>query len=130
MCEEVDDCRLSDNLTDFAFDVSFPASSAVPEEPMGIALDGHIIVGPYNEDGEIYTCADLDGCNGAFLSDNSYAYVLSKRFPYIVGCWGPADIIKHPVETSCAPVRCEKGALSGLAYASSILAAAIVFLNF
>lgn len=59
------------------------------EKAMGLAKDGHIIVGPYNKDGELWSCDDHDICNGAFLSDNSYAYVMTTTFPYVVGCWGP-----------------------------------------
>jgi hypothetical protein len=59
------------------------------EKPMGLAKDGHIIVGPYNKDGELWTCEDHDVCNGAFLKDNSYAYVMTTTFPYVIGCWGP-----------------------------------------
>ena len=57
--------------------------------PMGLAKDGHIIVGPYNSDGELWSCDDHDVCNGVFLSDNSYAYAMTYTFPYVVGCWGP-----------------------------------------
>lgn len=57
----------------------------------GIAKDGHIIYGPYNEWGEIWDCDDLDFCNGFFRDDNtSYGYATTTFFPYIVGCWGPA----------------------------------------
>ena len=57
---------------------------------IGLARDGHVIKGPYNEDGELWTCEDIDICNGTYLSDGSYAYVATSTFPYIVGCWGPA----------------------------------------
>ena len=60
---------------------------------VGLARDGHVIVGPYNEDGELWSCDDHDICNGAFLStDSAYVYVSTSTFPYFVGCWGPA----HP----------------------------------
>ena len=54
-----------------------------------MAKDGHIIVGPYNEDGELWECIERDLCNGVFLSDNSYAYAMTWTYPYVVGCWGP-----------------------------------------
>ena len=57
---------------------------------MGIAKDGHLILGPYNEDGELWSCSEYDACNGTFLSDGSYAYVSTTTFPYTVGCFGPA----------------------------------------
>ena len=42
---------------------------------IGLARDGHVIKGPYNEDGELWSCDQIDICNGTFLSDGSYAYV-------------------------------------------------------
>lgn len=40
----------------------------------GIAKDGHVIYGPYNSNGELWSCEDLDACNGFFLIDGSYGY--------------------------------------------------------
>lgn len=57
---------------------------------VGLARDGHVIVGPYNEDNELWDCSDLDICNGAFIADGSYVYAATTFFPYTVGCWGPA----------------------------------------
>lgn len=58
---------------------------------IGIALDGHVIYGPYNEDHELWTCDDHDICNGRFFTDmdNSYAYIVTQTHPYVIGCWGP-----------------------------------------
>ena len=42
---------------------------------IGIARDGHLIYGPYNNDGEIWHCDDYDSCNGITLANGSYAYV-------------------------------------------------------
>ena len=58
---------------------------------VGLALDGHAIYGPYNQDQELWTCEDHDVCNGRFFTDmdNSYAYVVTATHPYFVGCWGP-----------------------------------------
>jgi len=55
----------------------------------GIALDGHIIYGPYNANGEIWACEDVDVCNGFWLTDGSYGYASTTFYPYLVGCWGP-----------------------------------------
>lgn len=55
----------------------------------GIARDGHVIYGPYNEKGEVWSCDDHDVCNGFFLPDGSYGYASTTFFPYTVGCWGP-----------------------------------------
>lgn len=57
------------------------------DEVIGIAKDGHVIIGPYQSNGEIWGC-NRDVCNGAFV-DGSYVYVGSDQFPYVVGCWGP-----------------------------------------
>jgi hypothetical protein len=57
----------------------------------GLAKDGHVIYGPYNTYGELWSCEDVDACNGFFLSDNSYGYASTTFFPYTVGCWGPAS---------------------------------------
>jgi hypothetical protein len=59
---------------------------------IGLARDGHAIVGPYNSDGELWACDEHDFCNGAFLDDGSYAYVMTTTFPYVVGCWGPGTV--------------------------------------
>ena len=38
-------------------------------QPVGIAKDGHVIFGPYNANGELWSCEDVDFCNGFFLPD-------------------------------------------------------------
>ena len=68
--------------------------------PLGLAKDGHIIVGPYNDKGELWSCEDHDICNGVFLKDNSYAYAMTYTFPYVVGCWGPGPNQIHKAECS------------------------------
>ena len=63
-------------------------TAATWDQPIALARDGHLIVGPYKEDGSEWGCADRDVCNGAWVGDQ-YIYVGSKEFPYVVGCWGP-----------------------------------------
>lgn len=58
--------------------------------PIGLAKDGHIIWGPYKDDGTIWNDCDVDMCNGAII-DGSYGYVASTFFPYFLGCWGPGS---------------------------------------
>ena len=89
---------------------------------MGLALDGHLIVGPYNSDGELWSCEDHDVCNGVFLSDNSYAYAMTYTFPYVVGCWGPGP--NQVAEASCTTRSCS-GSLSGISMAVTTLLAAV-----
>lgn len=58
--------------------------------PFGIAKDGHIIWGPYNEDGEEWADCDVDLCNGRRI-DGNYGYMSTSFHPYFVGCWGPGN---------------------------------------
>ena len=61
---------------------------------IGIALDGHAIFGPYNDEHELWTCEDHDVCNGHWFSemDDTYAYITTSTHPYMVGCWGPGPV--------------------------------------
>ena len=43
------------------------------DEVIGIARDGHVIIGPYKSDGSTWGC-DRDICNGTFI-DGQYVYV-------------------------------------------------------
>jgi len=76
------------------------------DKPIGLARDGHIILGPYKSDGEIYGCDDHDICNGAFVGDDKdvYAYVGTDTFPYVVGCWGPGP--QQNYTASCSSSSC------------------------
>ena len=58
--------------------------------PIGIAKDGHKIYGPYNENGQLWEPCDVDYCNGRYIN-GEYVYVVTMFYPYIVGCWGPAN---------------------------------------
>jgi hypothetical protein len=58
---------------------------------VGVAKDGHPIYGPYNSDGELWTCDDHDICNGRFFDNGTYGYIATSTFPYVVGCFGPAQ---------------------------------------
>ena len=73
---------------------------------IGLARDGHVIKGPYNENGELWTCEDVDICNGTFLEDGSYVYVATSTFPYTVGCWGPGTQQLMPVSNECSRRGC------------------------
>ena len=44
---------------------------------VGVALDGHLIVGPYDKWGGPYECFQFDSCGGTYLDDGSYVYPLS-----------------------------------------------------
>ena len=49
---------------------------------LGIAKDGHMIVGPYKSDATLYSCKLLDQCGGIsvadILSSTSYVYVFQN----------------------------------------------------
>ena len=79
-----------------ALDDLEPAYSADSWDwPIGLAKDGHMIMGPYKgTDGSTWACADRDVCNGAFI-DDVYVYVGSETFPYVVGCWGPGPAVNY-----------------------------------
>ena len=87
-CDSVDNDKC--NLQPISYATTNLSAADFPVgTPTGLAKDGHIIVGPYNSDGELWSCDEHDVCNGVFLSDNSYAYAMTFTFPYVVGCWGP-----------------------------------------
>ncbi|KAJ8603021.1 hypothetical protein CTAYLR_001569 [Chrysophaeum taylorii] len=71
-------------------------------EIVGIALDGHLVFGPYASTSfDVYEGTGLDLCNGVRYDDDAdgardaYAYFVSKTFPYQPGCWGPANYPDH-----------------------------------
>lgn len=60
------------------------------QEPIGVAMDGHIIWGPLDSTGMAWNDCELDVCNGVFV-DGWYGYASSYYFPYTVGCYGPGN---------------------------------------
>lgn len=91
LCADYDNCAATNTIArDMKLDANEPMFSAAKwYYPVGLARDGHLIMGPYkNDQGDEWTCQDRDVCNGAFIGDQ-YVYVGSKEFPYVVGCWGP-----------------------------------------
>ena len=71
---------------------------------LGIAKDGHLLVGPWNDSGELWQCDQHDICNGRFDSEGNYQYVATGTFPYHLGCWGPGDIQEY--KPSCSASGC------------------------
>ena len=84
LCKDSGDCT-SDTAVYTRSSGAFTAENW--DDVIGIARDGHVIIGPYKSDGTTWGC-DRDVCNGAFI-DGQYVYVGSDNFPYVVGCWGP-----------------------------------------
>lgn len=103
-------------------------STANYGNPVGIAKDGHVIFGPYNENGELWSCDDVDFCNGFFLADTSYAYASTTFYPYTVGCWGPANGQLSSFTPSCTTNACGD-AILGLSLNLTIIAATIIGLT-
>ena len=68
---------------------------------IGMAKDGHKVIGPYKEDGNSWDCKELDVCNGfRDLSAGNYTYVGVTTFPYLVGCYGPGAYVKFNSQCS------------------------------
>jgi len=97
LCRDIDDC-LNDTAnymkTGSLSGQTDTYTAANWDDPIGLGMDGHVLLGPYKSDGTSWDCADRDVCNGAFV-DGSYVYVGSDTFPYVVGCWGPGPDTLH-----------------------------------
>jgi hypothetical protein len=58
---------------------------------IGVAKDGHVVYGPYLSAGTRVT-SGFDVCNGMFYDAiGNYAYFATSTYPYLVGCFGPAN---------------------------------------
>ena len=68
---------------------SFYTSYSKSLTVVGMAKDGHVIIGPYDSNGNEYDCNSLDACWGTYLDDGTYAYVFNTKFPYGINCFGP-----------------------------------------
>mmetsp|Transcript_17180 Transcript_17180/g.21407 ORF Transcript_17180/g.21407 Transcript_17180/m.21407 type:complete len:905 (-) Transcript_17180:437-3151(-) len=63
---------------------------------VGYAMDGYHIYSPYDENGIEHSA--LDTCGGKYYNGN-YAYFATTRFPYLLGCFGPALPPSHAAPT-------------------------------
>ena len=68
-------------------------------------MDGHVIYGPYNANDELWSCDEVDICNGFWLADDSYGYASTTFYPYLVGCWGPGPTTRE-FEPTCSSNIC------------------------
>jgi len=68
---------------------SFVAAGMNTATPIGLSRDGHIIYGPYDASGALFT--QVDACGGVFDTKGNYVYVGQVTSPYIQGCFGPVD---------------------------------------
>lgn len=96
MCDEITECKKS--VTNYIQDRMDNELKTVIY--IGIAKDGHKIMGPYRRDGELWQPCDVDACNGLYIGEE-YVYVTSMFFPYTVGCWGPAPLSASSYIASC-----------------------------
>lgn len=93
---------------------------------VGVSRDGHLIYGPYNADGDFWGCDEHDVCNGAFVEGN-YAYVSTKQFPYILGCFGPGP--QQTFQVTCSDSSCptdsisSTGAMGGALFSTAFVTA-------
>ncbi len=104
LCTAITACR--SNKLNFMI-TGYSASSIGPGAAIvGIAKDGHIIVGPYKAPGKLWQPCDVDACNGAFFEDKDageggiYMYAMTMFHPYTIGCWGPAN--RPNIKASCS----------------------------
>lgn len=102
MCKDLEACRSDpigfavkkgwENVEDYGYG-----------DIVGIAKDGHMIYGPYNDKGNFWGCDDHDVCNGAFIEGN-YVYLSTKTFPYVLGCFGPGP--QQTLAVTCSESSC------------------------
>ncbi|CDW78025.1 UNKNOWN [Stylonychia lemnae] len=75
--------------------LAYSLSFMTPQEKtimiIGVARDGHSILGPYRRDGMLWQPCDVDLCNGVDIG-GVYYYVTTMFHPYTVGCWGPSPM--------------------------------------
>ena len=95
LCSSYDDCilRTGSFTRSYVTDNQTKAYTRYNwDDVIGLARDGHVIIGPYHTGGSTWGCS-RDQCNGRFI-DGSYVYVSSDSYPYVVGCWGPGPAIE------------------------------------
>ncbi|CDW86089.1 UNKNOWN [Stylonychia lemnae] len=100
--------------------------------PIGLARDGRMIYGPYNQDGQLWNPCDVDICNGVYISRITYAYVATMFHPYIIGCWGPGNMLNLTQSCSTNPRQCieKTGAIYNLSISLlTFIAATLAFLQ-
>lgn len=114
LCATEADCNAEENVV--TWNLSTWTDKTNYGGYVGLARDGHVILGPYNQSGETWSCDEHDVCNGVWLDDGSYAYVATTTFPYIVGCWGPGATTYTGVAPSCSTNSCSTSdrAMDGL----------------
>ena len=129
MCINTEACR--NDPVKFALDNAYTNTSTYGNI-IGFAKDGHMIIGPYNQNGELWSCSDHDACNGVFIN-NEYFYVSTTTFPYVLGCFGPASGAQAYAVTcsnSSCPDHDDSKAFNAIASISAATLIATIALSF
>lgn len=82
------------------------------QKVIGIAKDGHQILGPFKSDGSVWQPCEVDACNGVTIN-GSYYYVMTKFYPYTIGCWGPANTASYTLTCTTNQRVCSSRLLDG-----------------
>ena len=106
MCKDTMECHK--DPMQFAINAAFTDTSTYGEI-IGVTKDGHLVYGPYNSNGELWSCEEHDVCNGTFI-DGNYVYVSTTTFPYILGCFGPGPQQEYGV--TCTTSTCPSTGLN------------------
>lgn len=85
---------------------SYMLSGVTPHvTPVGIALDGRIIYGPFKSPTSLWKPQDLDTCNGATIN-GGYGYALTSTAPFSPRCFGPQQQPQCHTCSSCQQGGC------------------------
>ena len=87
LCSDITTC--SNDPIKYGSYLNYPTSLRLRMNFLGIALDGHMITGPFRSDNVLIQPCDVDACNGYTLNGH-YVYASTLFYPYTVACWGPA----------------------------------------
>jgi len=62
-------------------------------------------MGPYKEDGSLWSTCEVDVCNGVYLNDE-YVYVTTVFHPYTVACFSRGNWDEFIPKCSTNPRSC------------------------
>ncbi|CDW76269.1 UNKNOWN [Stylonychia lemnae] len=97
--DKIQTSKYCDNVTDCFTDMASYSKKIYTDFSntwtlIGMAKDGHKIIGPYTAGNSEFDCQALDICNGIRdSSSGNYTYVAVTTFPYVVGCYGPGAYV-------------------------------------
>lgn len=87
-CDDLTNCPV--DPINYAVILNYPRAVQLRKNFFGLALDGHMISGPYIADYTLIQPCDVDACNG-YTINGHYVYASTMFYPYTVACWGPAS---------------------------------------